>query len=59
METFTTGPKRRKVELVDHIEVPDMIRVIAKLDPLRNIPEAKRLLDMSLEEYEQETAGEE
>jgi hypothetical protein len=52
METFTSGPKGPKVLVVDKIEVSDMIRAAAALDPLRKIPEAKALLDMTYEQYE-------
>lgn len=52
IETFTSGPKGPKVLVVDKIEVSDMIKAAAMHDPLRKIPEAKRLLDMSPEEYD-------
>jgi hypothetical protein len=51
--TIVTGPNNPKV-LIGKIDVSDMIREIAKRDPLREIPEVKRLLDLTLEEYDKE-----
>jgi hypothetical protein len=52
MQTFTT-PNKPKVLVVDKIEVSDLIRAVAKMDPVRENPEYKKLLDMTLEEYDE------
>lgn len=56
MEIIAMG-KNARVHVVDKLPVSDMIKAIAALDPLRKIPEAKKLLDMSLEEYDQHMAS--
>ena len=44
--------KSSKIIVVDKIEVSDIIMMAVKNDPIREIPEAKKLLDMPLDEYD-------
>ena len=56
MEVIAMG-KNARVLVVKNLPVSEMIRAVSGLDPLRKIPEIKKLLDMSLQEYDDHMAS--